>query len=938
MLFSPYKFSIDNINGLDDALSDKMTKGVDYVTAGKKANTTLGTKATAEGMDNTASGQYSHVEGQLCTASNINTHAEGDSTTASHTASHSEGGFTKTGNNYQHVQGKFNVGKASTAFEIGNGTSDSARSNAFEVEWDGDVTAAGDITDGDGNTLSDAQQKTMSSAVTIDGTQQTLVEGAIGALADVVNSFPAVFTPAGDKTAAELISALLIADNLGKVYNITTTGTTTSDFVEGAGKPIEIGDNVAIVDVGTALSPSYKFDLMSGFVDLSGYVEKSATSGLIKNDGTIDETDYAPASSVPSGYTSNPEMDGTASAGSSSAYAKGDHVHPTDSTRQPKTMSESVIIDGVEVEDVEDAIAALANVSAPVKTVEGNPIIIEDAYPSNAEELSVDIEPIQDLHGYAYPWVGGAGKNKLNIPSSVTTITKNGIKYTVTRNEGGAVTEIDADGTATADADVDFSASGIPIGSVILTGCPSGGGNDTWYIMRWNSSWADITRDNGSGVTYNNTSDLNWFRIRVRSGVTVSHKKFYPMVRLSTESDSTFAPYSNECPISGRTETGVVTNGRNIWDEQWVVGDIKDSDGALEDDTHRFRSKNYIKVFPQTTYYFKNSGDITRLYYYDKDKNLISYVVNPLNVTFTTPQNCCYIMFKSAYDVTSYSNNICINISDASFNGTYVPYQTASSEMNFGQTVYGCHADYKTGKVTITKANITLDGSNDENWGITPSANVAYIELSPDAKYTQTPISNLFKGRTNTAYQNLNFGEFAFPTTRSYKNYINIKSNVITSESDLASWRTWLSNNNLQVCYELETPIELQLTPAELQLLQGYNYITADGNITLAYKSDVASGIWSEIDKKANTADLGTAAYLDVPTSGDASSSQVVKGDDTRLTNARNPLSHTHSTSDITDFPTLGNAAARNITVSTTDLTPGTSALTTGDLYLVYEA
>ena len=37
--------------------------------------------------------------------------------------------------------------------------------------------------------------------------------------------------------------------------------------------------------------------------------------------------------SVPSAYTSNPKMDGTASPGSSTAWARGDHVHPHDSTK-----------------------------------------------------------------------------------------------------------------------------------------------------------------------------------------------------------------------------------------------------------------------------------------------------------------------------------------------------------------------------------------------------------------------------------------------------------------------------------------------------------------------------------------------------------------------------------------------------------------------------
>ena len=43
--------------------------------------------------------------------------------------------------------------------------------------------------------------------------------------------------------------------------------------------------------------------------------------------------------SVPSAYTSNPEMDGTASPGSSTAWARGDHVHPSDTSKQDTLSS-----------------------------------------------------------------------------------------------------------------------------------------------------------------------------------------------------------------------------------------------------------------------------------------------------------------------------------------------------------------------------------------------------------------------------------------------------------------------------------------------------------------------------------------------------------------------------------------------------------------------
>lgn len=60
----------------------------------------------------------------------------------------------------------------------------------------------------------------------------------------------------------------LQASNEGFVYNVSDGFTTTSDFVEGAGKTYPAGTNVVIINTtGT----TYKYDVLSGFVDLSGY-------------------------------------------------------------------------------------------------------------------------------------------------------------------------------------------------------------------------------------------------------------------------------------------------------------------------------------------------------------------------------------------------------------------------------------------------------------------------------------------------------------------------------------------------------------------------------------------------------------------------------------------------------------------------------------------
>lgn len=100
---------------------------------------------------------------------------------------------------------------------------------------------------------------------------------------EIDNKLSSTFKPGGSVTFQNLPA--LSAGNLGKIVNVTDSFTTTSSFVEGAGKTYPAGTNVAIVDVGTAGSPSYKYDIQGSFFDLSGYAEDSdfglATTGEI---------------------------------------------------------------------------------------------------------------------------------------------------------------------------------------------------------------------------------------------------------------------------------------------------------------------------------------------------------------------------------------------------------------------------------------------------------------------------------------------------------------------------------------------------------------------------------------------------------------------------------------------------------------------------------
>lgn len=75
---------------------------------------------------------------------------------------------------------------------------------------------------------------------------------------------------------------------LNNLYNVTDAFTTTADFVEGAGKDYPAGTNVAIINIGTAQSPTYKYDAMTGVIDTSSFATKTEVNGLISSTtGTI---------------------------------------------------------------------------------------------------------------------------------------------------------------------------------------------------------------------------------------------------------------------------------------------------------------------------------------------------------------------------------------------------------------------------------------------------------------------------------------------------------------------------------------------------------------------------------------------------------------------------------------------------------------------------
>ena len=111
-----------------------------------------------------AKGDYSHAEGKYSNSWGIASHAEGDNTyaggyvshaegyytVASQEGAHAEGKYTYASSAYQHVQGKYNINDNQGVYAhiVGNGTSNSATSNAHTLDWNGNAWYAGSVSAG----------------------------------------------------------------------------------------------------------------------------------------------------------------------------------------------------------------------------------------------------------------------------------------------------------------------------------------------------------------------------------------------------------------------------------------------------------------------------------------------------------------------------------------------------------------------------------------------------------------------------------------------------------------------------------------------------------------------------------------------------------------------------------------------------------------------
>lgn len=169
---------------------------------------------------------------------------------------------------------------------------------------------------------------------------------------------------------------------------------------------------------------------------------------------------------------------------------------------------------------------------------------------------------VRPISGHTEVDLYNVGKNILDL-SNVSTETINGITFTVTKNSSGAITEIDAHGTATAEvtkwllgnnwtydycAELPDTLADNTAYSLLISPNDNANAYIQIALKRSNNinifSWKSVAGSTTQTTPVIDKNSMRWNGwIRIINGTVLNHKKFYPMLYLTSEPDATYEPY-----------------------------------------------------------------------------------------------------------------------------------------------------------------------------------------------------------------------------------------------------------------------------------------------------------------------------------------------------------------------------------------------------------
>jgi hypothetical protein len=410
---------------------------------------------------------------------------------------------------------------------FGLNRSGSAGANSVSVGWHNVANAQSSFAEGEGNTSSGYASHSEGYGNTASG----LMAHAEGVTTE----------SSGYGSHSEGVGT--IANHIGQhvigTYNVADTSTA---------EPTAKGNYIEIVGNGTdddrrrnarTLDWNGNETLMG---DLTYKGNKSLTSEISRLDGRIDD--------LPDNNTwRNIKVNGVEKLGNGISSGAVDFVGSEnievdfDGNGNKVGVKTKNIYTKSEVDDI------IYNI-LPDDTASGSVANFETDLALPLKSLEVEVNAKQDLHGYDYPWVAGAGKNKFNPESQIIVgfIGSNGFS---SNNSRARTTYLSIKPNTT------YTVSRVEGKRFVVataTVIPENGAQQTTYIS--NNTSSNIT------ITSGNEDVYMWIFFYLYDTDTLTEEEIFDSIQVEEGSTATtWSPYENICPIEGWSEITLDVNG-----------------------------------------------------------------------------------------------------------------------------------------------------------------------------------------------------------------------------------------------------------------------------------------------------------------------------------------------------------------------------------------
>lgn len=438
-------------------------------------------------------------------------------------------------------------------------------------------------------------------------------------------------------------------------------------------------------------------------------------------------------------------------------------------------------------------------------------------------DVAVPLSPVQAGTGDPYP--PGGGKNKL--PNNANTSTVQGVTYTV-----GIDGSITATGTSTGWTGLAVSTLTLPAGSYVLKSLVPASSRYNYYL---------VLRNNGEGTTIASTSSASneQFTLAEQTELTctlyarpnqaLQDVVCYPMILLSTETDLTYAPYSNIRPITGWTGATAYRTGKNLLpqtnykENRFSVaedGTISQLDEASATWAWTYTNSIFRTTLPPGTYSvtetlldnveaFSHSVKVIA-----EDNTIIRSIVNGAKPAGEYSQS--FTIDKTTnvgIAIKCYSAKAKLSMVAGATASEYAPYSGESFPFTFPETVYVGTLNAVTGVLTVTHAMWTKNTADMDS----------ILEAYPG--WLLSGIKDIVGSGLNATLTVLsNIGTKVGVNTRGNNDSLFLKKAIYGKTKE-----EWVSLAiDVQVVAELADPIVIPLTPAEIRALMGENNVFSD--------------------------------------------------------------------------------------------------------------